>query len=312
MKNYCTLILAIFWLTTSHAQCFDVLTVDWELDGTYELVVEVLDDGTMYPPDGGSTAVLIGQTYTYDSEDLDDDGFDELVWTMIYPDNTYCQYTFTVDTDTFINSYHLSYTDPSTCGGSDGIACASLPEFGPVSFYLAGESASFNGCVYGLDPGTYTYQFSNISSGGVIYSNPDRTIDIFGLQVVLVDVNGTLEGSASGGAPNYQYFYDSGLSYTDAYVNYEAGCFHVEAVDSVACSAESIAYYSPTIAGDLGDSDDCVNSADLLEFLGDVGLSYDILDGNISTQSDYNCDGLVNVADLLFLLSVFGNCCTSC
>lgn len=307
MKNYCTLILAIFWLTDASSQCFDPEAVDWNLDGSYLLTIKALDDGTVYYPDGSTQAVLNGDLLYYTGGTTEQ--FNTLSWLLLPTGGGACMYDFDVNTATFIDTYHISTTPPPICGGTDESICVDLPGYNPVAFSIPGGTSSTNGCITGLIPNSYPLTFTDFTDDGITYSNPTRDPKIFTLEVELIDVSGTLEGQAAGGSGNYGFSYQSGDGWALSYVNYEAGCFHVTGVDNVSgCSANNISYYSPTLAGDLGEADGCVNADDLLAFLSDLGLGYDVLEGNLSTQCDFNCDGLVNVADLLFLLSVFGEC----
>lgn len=301
MKNMLLFTFAVIAAVSLRAQCISVTSVEW---GAEQFTV----NGTINEP---YTLVSLASELVLENNET-------FNFSVVFPiekaDNSFnfalingaeeCSVIFDPDESTYFNAEWVEANDPSNCDATDGTLCLTDYEGNPVDFTIDGFASS-GGCIGGLSSGSHQLSPAAInSSDGVTYINPEQTIDMLELNVVLTEQGGLLVPSISGGSGDYTWFINNAPVNEGIPAQFK-GCAVVDVTDMVTgCKAVKTEYLTSTIKGDLTGStaqspgDGCVITSDLLAMLGFMGPT--------STAADFDCDGVTNMSDLLFFLTRFG------
>lgn len=283
------------------AQCISAESVSWgedqftitlSINGDHENVL--MPDGTVAQPDALNKIQFTAPM---------DRSNDTFVWFIYNDGQGNCPFFFQADIETIVHDQHIEVTPPSACEVADAAVCIENDTYN-LEFSVDGI-ASVDGCVEGVTAGSYTIGFDYIvGNDGVRYTNPDKQKSVFDIGVRLMNEAGVLTPQISGGSGDYSYFINGGSLNTPV-ANFVARCYTVEVTDNLTgCKTTITEYASQSIAGDIASSnlsdtpDGCISTGDLLKMIGSLGTP--------TKSTDFNCNGITAIEDLLFFLTRFG------
>lgn len=313
----CLMLIFAFFVVNAQFSCEDnleVFAVQYDLEEEW-MVVGIYQNSAQNAYYNG-IALILGDNFgdpEYDYYiwegpiEIVGDEMAQLTFYSTFPE--FCIVNFTPDINALLDPTDITITNPTSCNGSNGSICMELNSYPDFEFEVVEVSESVDGCVENLETSTYIVYASDwiYDSNGVAYSNANVLNLTLALQVDLEIDEFNDIAPLFGGVVTTSYLIEYNGNTTPDFNPPYVGpqCATLTFTDNTDCLTIYTEYVTECV-GDIApanDLDNYVNTADLLYLL----TNWE--NPNFDPVVDLNCDGMINILDLLLLLSVFGTSC---